>query len=94
MPKKEEYEDVFNKLLGTDIKWSKLSIEELIEIAVLFKNPEILVSKLGLKEETEDDPLLAGFIQTWRRGKGPIATLLRTIETLAEKKKETPAKPD
>ena len=43
---KEDYEKVFNDLLGIEIKWSKLSKEELVQLAMLFDNPEILIKKL------------------------------------------------
>lgn len=43
---KEDYEKVFNELLETDIKWSRLSKEELVQLAVFFDNPEILIKKL------------------------------------------------
>lgn len=53
-PNKEEYEKVFNSLLGTDIKWRKLSKEELAQLAVLFDNPEILIKKL-IPPSSKDD---------------------------------------
>ena len=43
---KEDYERVFNDLLGIEIKWSKLSKEELVQLGVFFDNPEILIKKL------------------------------------------------
>lgn len=49
---KEDYEKVFNDLLGMDIKWSKLSKEELVQLAVYFDNPEILMKKLIPVETT------------------------------------------
>jgi len=44
---KEEYERIFNKLLGTEISWSKLPKEDLSQLALLFNNPEILLKKLS-----------------------------------------------
>ena len=53
--KKDEYEVVFNKLLGTNIKWSKLNLEDLIQLAVLFDNPILFLKKLGVTEELQKD---------------------------------------
>jgi len=47
--KKEEYSKAFNELLGTDIRWERLTKPELTQLAVLFSNPEILVKRLGVK---------------------------------------------
>jgi len=44
---KEDYERVFNELLGTKISWAKLPKEDLTQIALLFNNPEILLKKLS-----------------------------------------------
>lgn len=51
--KKEDYEKIFNKIFGTNIKWSKLSLEELMELAVLFNHPEVLYEKLGVEAKQE-----------------------------------------
>ena len=55
MPKasKKEFEETFNKLLGTNIKWSLLRYEDLVELAVLFNHPEILLKRLGVEVEKE-----------------------------------------
>ena len=79
-PKKEEYEDVFNKMLGTNIQWRKLGIEELIELAVLFNHPEIFLTKLGIHPEAaaEDTKLVNSVAQMWaKEWHGPLATLYR-----------------
>jgi len=54
MPSKEEFERTFNQLLGTDIKWSKLSKSELTQLAIIFSNPELLAKKLGIKLSEEN----------------------------------------
>jgi hypothetical protein len=46
---KREYSELFNQLLGTDIDWTKLSLHELTQLAVLFNNPEALAKRLGMK---------------------------------------------
>lgn len=83
MVTKQDYEDTFNELLGTSIKWSKLRLEDLIQLAVLFNNPEILVKKLGVGEEiheTESKRRLADivldFADSWE---GPVAKALRKL---------------
>jgi len=45
--RKEMYERLFNEIFGTSIKWSKLSIEELTQLATILANPELLIKKLG-----------------------------------------------
>ena len=80
---KTEFEMVFNGLLGTDISWSKLSKENLIELAVLFKNPDILMQKLSKKSESPMDltvgKLAMTVLESWD---GP---LLKGLKTLAGK---------
>jgi len=49
MDKRMEYEKTFNEILGTNIKWSKLSLEELATLATLFNHPEVLMKKLGME---------------------------------------------
>ena len=51
--KKEMYEKLFNEVFGTSIKWSKLSIEELTQLATVLANPEALIKKLGGVPSTE-----------------------------------------
>jgi len=53
MPTKKEYEEIFNRALGVDIKWSKLTKEELAQLAVIFSNPSLLMERLGVKAEKE-----------------------------------------
>jgi len=79
--KKVEYERIFNELLGTDIKWSRLRLEDLIQLAVLFNNPEILLKKLGVtdevrKEETKKrlGDIILELAEQWE---GPLARAIR-----------------
>jgi len=46
---KKEYEEAFNELLGVDVQWSKLPMEDLKQLAVVFGNPEMLLAKLGIE---------------------------------------------
>lgn len=83
-PKKAEYELVFNELLGTNIKWENLRLEDLIQLAVLFDNPELFVKKLGINGEIhkEEPKRHLGFllemadelVEAWP---GPVAKALR-----------------
>lgn len=52
-PTKEEYSKVFNKILGTDIDWARLKLEDLIQLGTLFNHPEIFLSKLGVELKKE-----------------------------------------
>jgi len=75
---KMEYEETFNELLGVDIRWSKLSMEELTQLAVIFGNPEMLLAKLGVEVE---DPLRKRLRKILRRVRleGSIGQLIREI---------------
>ncbi len=86
--KKEDYEAVFNKLLGTSIQWRKLSLEELIELAVLFNHPEVFLSKLGLSKADHDT--VTSIVEMWKNSKGPLATLYRRLEQKATEKTTSP----
>lgn len=90
---KEEYEEVINKLLGTGIKWRKLSLEELIEFSVLLDHPELFMGKLGVTtSKTEKEiaaaatmgPVLSEAVEVlslWKEhGQGPFAKLFRKIQ--------------
>jgi len=79
--KKDEYEKVFNKLLDTNIKWSRLRLEDLIQLATLFNNPEIFVKKLGVTEEVHKaeskkrlGDIVLDLAESWE---GPVAKALR-----------------
>jgi hypothetical protein len=45
--KKEVYERLFNEVFGTNIRWSKLTLEELTQLATVLANPEPLIKRLG-----------------------------------------------
>jgi len=81
--KKQDYERVFNELLGTDIKWSKLNLEDLIQLAVLFENPELLLKRLGVSEElrkTEAKKRIADvLLELAKDWPGPAAQALRKL---------------
>lgn len=81
--KKADYEKIFNKLLGTDIKWSRLNLEELVELAVLFNHPETFLDRIGvpvLKERGRKRLVEAGIdiLKEWsEKWEGPLARLVR-----------------
>lgn len=79
--KKEDYEKVFNEILDTDIKWRNLRLEDLIQLAVLFDNPELFVKKLGIGSEIHKEEskrrlgdIILELADTWE---GPVAKALR-----------------
>ncbi len=82
--KKAEYERIFNELFDTNIKWANLRLEDLIQLAVLFENPEIFMKKLGINGEIhkEESGRQGGFlreivdevVEAWP---GPLAKKLR-----------------
>jgi hypothetical protein len=85
MPTKEEYAQVFNKLLGTTIHWEKLSLEDLVQLATLFNHPEIFLEKLGatVKQEMGRRRLVEvgiDVLKDWAdKWEGPLAQLVRRI---------------
>lgn len=91
--KKEDYEKIFNKLLDTDIRWSKLSLEELVQLATLFNHPEIFLEKLGVKtkvEATRRRLVEVGIdvVKEWAdKWEGPLAQLVRRVMAEEEEPK-------
>jgi hypothetical protein len=81
MVTKQDYEKIFNELLETNIKWSNLRLEDLMQLAVLFDNPEIFVKKLGISAEVHETEskkrlgdIILEFADSWE---GPLAKALR-----------------
>lgn len=92
MPSKENYSSVFNRLLGTDINWAKLSKEELASLAIIFNNPNVLMQKLGVSPEAKQQlirekavDVAVGVLETWQ---GPLAQLARKIGLIKGSDKE------
>ena len=78
MTDKAKFADIFNKLLDTDIPWERLPKESLIELAVLFNHPEILMKKLKGDEKAKVvlGEVALGLMDTLD---GPIAKMLRRV---------------
>lgn len=83
MVTKQDYEDTFNELLDTSIKWRNLRLEDLIQLTVLLSNPEILMKKLGMSGEIHEmesrkrvRDFLFEFTDKW---KFPLANALRKL---------------
>lgn len=89
MVSKTDYEAAFNEVLGLDIKWSKLSKEELAQLAVIFNYPEILAEKLGFEVTVSKtssamrrkfiDGLFTGLVEKVESYDGPIVSKLREV---------------
>jgi len=95
MVDKSEYERLFNEIFGTSIKWSKLSKEELVQLATVLANPEALIRKLGGIPKTSGESKLIDALKATLESinyEGPIITTLKKILGIpAEtKKKEQP----
>lgn len=84
MTNKEEYSSIFNELLGSHVRFEKLSKSELVELATIFNNTEALIEKL--ESLTGDERFTrrrlrlveAGieYIETWD---GPLVELVRKV---------------
>lgn len=91
MTTKQEYELAINTLLGTTIKWSKLSREEITELATLLNNPSDLIRKLSKHAEVPSGQVMAGI---WKeRGKDLIRNwefpvLTRILEKISGAEKD------
>lgn len=51
--RKEDYKNTFNKLWSVDVEWDKLNLEDLIKLAVIWSEPELILSKLGVEAQKE-----------------------------------------
>ena len=85
--KKADYQKVFNQMFGTNIKWEKMNLEDLIQLAVLFNNPKLLVSKLGGKFQQQVTrkrlldigvEMLEELAEKWE-AKGPLIVLAKKV---------------
>lgn len=82
--KKNEYEDLFNKVFGVQVKWSRLSCEDLIQLATVLSNPGDLIRRLKTispEAKTKEEKILEGIklvIEGLDR-KGPIISTLKRL---------------
>lgn len=90
--KKEDYEKIFNRILDINIEWHRLKLEDLIQLAVVFNHPEILIKKIGGKLEREvtrkrildvGAEILEGVLSEWE---GPLAKLYKKVIGKEEQK--------
>lgn len=95
MATKKEYSELLNKVLGIDVKWEKLSMEEIRQIVELVTNPDELYARLKkaegsparIEERTVESPtfdLLKEAVKSTakellRKWDGPILTVLREL---------------
>jgi hypothetical protein len=90
MVSKEDYEKLFNEIFGTSIKWSKLSMHELTQLATVLANPEPLIKKL-MSNKGEPSGNVIEALRTILSNidyEGPIINMLRRY--LKIEKKPTP----
>ena len=76
MTSKKEYSDVLNKVLGTSIDWTKLTVEDLVQLCTLVEQ-EIIIRNKESKELTLKSIVKASFSDWLEHSDGPIAKLLR-----------------
>jgi len=83
LPSKEEYEKIFNELLGVSVKWSKLPKEDLAQLAILFSNPELLLKRFGydekIKSEAVKEKLFSAMKDFLKTYDGPVVKTLRDM---------------
>jgi len=80
---KEEYSEVFNAIFGTNIQWQKLSKEELVQLATVLNNPEILLNRLGVNVEKRvvREKLVDFLLNVIKQSKieGPVINFLKEL---------------
>lgn len=87
--KKLEYEKLLNELFGTSIRWSKLSMEELVQLVTVLANPdsaERIANRLRPSSEAKigirvDEGLVKSVREILSRVdyEGPIVNALRKL---------------
>jgi len=82
--KKKEFEELFNKIFGVSIRWSRLSLEELTQIATVLANPDSLCKKICKEcagSETKYITLLKSLKDALKDVpfEGPIVKVLRKM---------------
>lgn len=96
---KQEYSQLFNSILGTNIDWTKLSKDELAQLYMLLANPEILLKRLGIQVERRlirerVAEVVREFLQNVR-AEGPIIAFLRDLlaasDSVGQPKFKTPS---
>lgn len=93
MPSKVEYEKTFNEMLGTEIKWSRLNLEDLIQLAVLFNNPDFLMKRIGVNIEKDERRrrIIDAGIETAKdianKWNGPLARFFKNLVSMEERQK-------
>jgi len=77
MTSKKEYSDALNKVLGTAIDWTKLTVEDLVQLCTLVEE-EILVRSKKEEEEMNLKSLVKRSFEGWlEHSDGPVARFLR-----------------
>jgi len=87
-PTKEELSAVLNEFLGTNIKFHKLSKDDLVELATVINNPKIICKEYVndiRKKENPKEKVIEGIVDIARKWDGPIVRKLKQIATDPDK---------
>jgi len=93
MASKKEYSELLNKVLGTNVRWEKLSMDEIRQIVELVTSPDELYARLkraegsevaGVREESPSVELLKQAVRATakeilKRWDGPVLNLLKEL---------------
>jgi len=84
--KKKRIGDILNELLGVNIEWEKLSVEDLITLAKLFAEPDKVLERIKrARERTQETinnlkklvkEIATSFLKYWN---GPIIRALKRV---------------
>ena len=99
--KKFELASLLNELLGLDVDWTKLSLDDLLEVAKLFVDPDRLIERIQKAQREAQNviqsirsltkELVKMVLKTWR---GPIIRTLRKLILEIEEPKEQKSEND
>jgi hypothetical protein len=85
-PSKEEISTLLNKFFKTNIDWTKLSRDELVELVTVLDHPEILYEALGISKKDLERGKVIGQVggvlrdagvEVITKWEGPFASLAR-----------------
>jgi len=85
---KAKYCEVLNKLLGVEVDWTKLTLEELIQIANVFDKPEELATKLHLHTQVAEQQVGRLGLKLLDNWDGPVTRLVRELMLSTPSKKK------
>lgn len=81
---KKDYEEAINTVLETDIEWSRLKKDDLVEFATILSEPEVITKRLGIESEPSEKQRIGGRVMNASKYlldelNGPGARFLKSL---------------